>query len=397
MLPRVKINFENGALGSVAPSEDGVIGLIATGYAVGEIFELDKPYLLTSYADLIKLNITSEVNDPNKLIDKCVREIYDEAPNGTKVWLMGVSNITSLTDMCDKNGIAKDLLIAARGAINILVIKCEADDTIATTAGIDTLLPDAINKAQSLAEWATTDLFAPCMVLLEGRGYTGNASQLDPLSERGDNRVAVVIGDSESDSKGAAVGLLAGRLAAIPVQRSCARVKDGAIASEKMYIAGVLAENGDPDIIHDAGYIVPRTFVGKAGYFWSDDKLATAETDDYALIPRRRVIDKAYRIAYQTLIDELNDEIPVTSEGKIPLTICKSIQDKVETAVVSTMGADGNLGSDPSDANDTGVVCYIDPDQNIVATSKYEVSLKVRPFGYAKYIDVKLGFQTTNG
>ena len=228
MLPRVKINFENGALGSVAPSEDGVIGLIVTGYAVTKFFELDKPYLLTSYADLIKLNITSEVNDPNKLIDKCVREIYDEAPNGTKVWLMGVSNITSLTDMCDKNGIAKDLLITARGAINILVIKCEADDTIATTAGIDTLLPDAINKAQALVEWATTDLFAPCMVLLEGRGYAGNASQLAPLSERGDNRVAVVIGDSEADSKGAAVGLLAGRLAAIPVQRSCARVKDGA-------------------------------------------------------------------------------------------------------------------------------------------------------------------------
>ncbi len=396
MLPRVKINFENGALGSVAPSEDGVIGLIVTGYAVTKFFELDKPYLLTSYADLNELKITSEENDPNKLIDKCVREIYSEAPNGTKVWLMGVSNIKTQEEMCDVKGVAKNLLIAARGAINILVIKCETDDTIATTYGIYTELPDAINKAQDLADWATENLFAPCFVLLEGRGYTGEASELEPLSEREDNRVAVVIGDTEADSKGAAVGLLAGRLATIPVQRSCARVKDGAIASEKMYIAEELAENGDPDIIHDKGYIVPRTFVGKAGYFWSDDKLATAATDDYALIPRRRVIDKAYRIAYQTLINELNDEIPVTSEGKIPLTICKSIQDKVETAIISTMGADGNLGSDPSDANDTGVVCYIDPDQNIVAESKYEVSLKVRPFGYAKYIDVKLGFQTVN-
>ena len=396
MLPRVKINFENGALGSVAPSEDGVIGLIVTGYAVTDFFELNKPYLLTSYADLLKRGITSEENDPNKLIDKCVREIYSEAPNGTKVWLMGVSNITTQEDMCDVNGVAKNLLIAARGAINILVIKCEADDTIATTYGIYTGLPNAINKAQALAEWATTDLFAPCFVLLEGRGYTGDASQLAPLSERDDNRVAVVIGDTEQESKGAAVGLLAGRLAAIPVQRSCARVKDGSITSTEMYIAGVVAENGNPGLIHDAGYIVPRTFVGKADYFWSDDKLATAVSDDYALIPRRRVIDKAYRIAYQTLIDELNDEIPVTSEGKIPLSICKFIQDKVETAIISTMGADGNLGSDPSDANDTGVVCYIDPDQNIVATSKYEVSLKVRPFGYAKYIDVKLGFQTVN-
>ena len=42
MLPRVKINFENGALGSVAPSEDGVIGLIVTGYAVTDFFEIEK-------------------------------------------------------------------------------------------------------------------------------------------------------------------------------------------------------------------------------------------------------------------------------------------------------------------------------------------------------------------
>ena len=190
MLPRVKINFENGALGSVAPSEDGVIGLIVTGYAVTDFFELNKPYLITSYADLKKLGITGSEYDSNKLIDKCVREIYSEAPNGTKVWLMGVSNITTQEDMCDVNGVAKSLLVAARGAINILVIKCETDTTIVTIDGIYTELPVAINKAQALAEWATTDLFAPCFVLLEGRGYTGDALQLAHLSERDDNRVA---------------------------------------------------------------------------------------------------------------------------------------------------------------------------------------------------------------
>ena len=56
----------------------------------------------------------------------------------------------------------------------------------------------------------------------------------------------------------------------------------------------------------------------------------------------------------------------------------------------------GNLGNDPQDPNDTGVVAYVNPEQNIVATSRLEASLRIRPYGYAKYIEVDLGFQTLN-
>ncbi|MBR7036259.1 MAG: hypothetical protein IKI25_10935, partial [Bacteroidales bacterium] len=173
-------------------------------------------------------------------------------------------------------------------------------------------------------------------------------------------------------------------------QRSVARVKSGAIAYTALYIGAVAAENGNPEVIHDLGYICPRTFVGKAGYFWSDDKLATSPADDYALIPRRRTIDKASRIAYATLIEELSDEIALTSEGKIPAAVCKSLETTVESAIVS--GMVGELGTDPDDQTDKGVKCYIDPDQVVVATSKVNVQLRVKPFGYLKYIDVYLGF-----
>ena len=155
----------------------------------------------------------------------------------------------------------------------------------------------------------------------------------------------------------------------------------------------VAAELGDPATISDAGFVCPRTFVGKGGYFWSDDKLATAPSDDYALIPRRRVIDKAYRIAYQTLVNEISEEVPVTDEGKISAPVVKSIQTAVESAIINNMTSYGNLGNDPGDANDMGVECYINPDQNIVATSRLEVSVRVKPHGYTKYIDVTLGFK----
>jgi hypothetical protein len=124
--------------------------------------------------------------------------------------------------------------------------------------------------------------------------------------------------------------------------------------------------------------------------------LATKVTDDYALIPRRRVIDKAYRIAYTTLLEELNEEMPVDDEGRIPAPVAKSIQNNVERAIMNNMTAYKNLGNDPSNPNDTGVECYIDTNQNVVATSKLDVRLRVKPYAYPKYIDCYLGFKVAN-
>lgn len=399
-LPSVKIYFENGALGSVSPSDDGVVGLVCSGAAAGtgaEKIELGTAYLLTSLADLEKRGVTSAESGDNAMLYRTVKEFYSEAPNGTKLWLMVVGNDVTQSAIVDKAGekaYAKSLIVAAKGDINLIAVKTSSAGKTAGENGIAEDTYAAVAKAQALAEdFAAEEMYAPCMVLLEGLSYNGEAGSLKKLAEMDCNRVAVLIGDTFSDSKGAAVGLLAGRIASIPVQRSIARVKSGAVGSTEMYIGAEKAENGNPDTISGSGYICPRTFVGKAGYFWSDDKLATAVSDDYALIPRRRVIDKAYRIAYQTLINELGEEIPVTSDGNIPAATCKSIQNMVETAVINSMTNEGNLGIDPEDPNDTGVECYIDPAQNIVADSKLKVQLRVRPYGYAKYIEVFLGFQ----
>jgi len=397
MLPRVKIYFENGALGSTAPSDDGVVGLVASGVAVAGKFELGKSYLITKVDALADLGITADAADANACIYKAVAEFYTEAQEGTKLWIFGVAKSVSMADMFDPAlNNAKKLIEQSNGAINILMV-AKADPTGYTATiedGLDSDVYAAAVKAQALGVWAADVKFAPVFSILEGRHYAGVASELMNLHEGAKNRVCILVGDSMAGSTGAAVGLLAGRCAAIPVQRSIARVKSGAIAVDKLYIADEKAEDGDPDLIHDAGFITFRTLVGKAGYFFSDDKLATAQTDDYALIPRRRMIDKAYRIAYKTLIEELGDEIPVTSDGGIPAPICKSIQNAVEVDIENNMTANGNLGADPSNAKDTGVVCYIDPNQNVVGSSKLSVQLRVKPFGYAKYIDLYLGFKT---
>jgi hypothetical protein len=171
-------------------------------------------------------------------------------------------------------------------------------------------------------------------------------------------------------------------------------VRDGALKTLTAFAGDKAIENADVTTINNKGYITFRTFVGKSGYFFSDDSLATAVADDYRSIARRRTIDKAYRIAYATLIEFLNDEIPITDDGQLVPAMAKSWETEVEDAIANYMTAEGNLGVDDTDTADTGVKCYIDYAQNVVSTGKIEISLKVKPYGYAKYIDVKLGFIT---
>lgn len=393
-LPRVKIIFENGLIGSTSPMDDGVSGVLAHASAVEGKFELNKAYLITAFDALQDLGIT-ESN--NATLYKFVKEFYSEAPAGTKLWIFATSETVSVSNLVDVTGnFAPALLEAAKGEIRILSVatKAKADPTIVD--GMDSDVYAAIPKAQALGDHAADTMYAPIMVLLEALHYAGDPADLANLHEMECNRVGILVGDTSKSSNQTCIGLLAGRIASIPVQRSIARVRSGAIAADTIYFGAKEAANSEADVINGLGYITMRSFVGKVGYYFSDDSLAVKADDDYALIPRRRVIDKACRIAYQQFVEELSEEIPTTIDGEFPAMIVKSIQNSVERAIVNTMAPDKNLGTDPSDQNDTGVQVYIDPAQNVVQTSRLVTKLRVKPYGYLKYIDVMLGFQTTN-
>ena len=132
--------------------------------------------------------------------------------------------------------------------------------------------------------------------------------------------------------------------------------------------------------------------MGRTGYFWTDDRMACEETDDYAHLTARRTVDKAARIAYDTLLDYMLTEIETNEDGTMQQDVLKSWQAEVESAIDTQMTAKGELSS----TDGSGCSCYIDPAQNVVSTSIITLTLKVRPFGYARTINVDLGFQVSN-
>lgn len=391
-LPSIKISFLNGQLGTVSESQDGLLALVCGATQVASTFSLGKAYTIYRLAGLEALGVTAE---NNAALYRHVKDFYTEAEEGTKLVVYGVEKTKKMTDLCDKDsGPLKALLQAQKGELRGLIIARDpGEEEVAVTEGLDPDVFTAIPKAQALAEWATTDLYAPIFVALEGRSYDGKPDTLQDLGEQTNNRVCVVIGDTTAGSEGAAMGLLAARIASAAVQRNIGRVADGAIAATEMYLGDKPVEEVMDAIttIYDKGYITPRTYVGKSGYFWTDDKLATEPTDDYAHLTHRRVVDKAYRIAYDTLLNYMLDEIMVNTDGTMQQAVLKSWQAAVESAIDNQMTAQGELSADLT-AGESGCSCYIDPSQNVLATSTVNITLKVRPYGYARYIVVELGF-----
>ena len=392
MLPRIKIQFLNGQLGTVGESPDGLFALVCGAKAVTKTLELGKAYTLQSLDSLEKLGVTK---DNNPRLYKHVQEFYTEAEEGTKLVIFPVDKAKTFTELCDKDsGAIKELIIITNGALRGIFVAGDGREATVTTNGLDNDLFTALPKAQQLAEWATTTLYAPLFVILEGRGYKGGA--VKDLSKETYNRVGVLIGDTVKASEGAAVGVMAGRLAMLPVQRNLARVKNGALKPLEMFLGEKPVEESVEAIsdLYDARYITPRRYVGKSGYFFVEDQLVCNPTDDYAQLTRRRTIDKAYRIAYQALLDFMLDEMSLNEDGTMLQGIIMSWQQTIEDAVNRTMTAAGELSADVNGSG--GCKAYIDPTQNVLSTSRVNIVLKVRPFGYARYIDVALGFQVNN-
>lgn len=395
MLPRVKIQFLNGLLGTVGESPDGLLALICGASAVANKLALNSVYEVRSMDDLAELGVTAQ---NNAVLYKHVSEFYDEAGSGTKLILYPVAPATTATNICDytktAEGYARDLITRQNGALRgIGIAGVNSNSSVASTNGLDPDVFTALPKAQQLAEWATTELYAPLFVAIEGRAYDAS-KELKNLSSETYNRCLVAIGDTLVNSTGAAIGTLLGRIASIPVQRNIGRVKDGALFPLEMYVGAKKVEESSSAIasIFDKGYIVPRKHVGRSGYFYADDPMACDPTDDYAHIASRRVIDKAYRIAYDTTLEELLDEIDLNEDGTMQHAVVKSWQQTLENAINRKMTANGELSA----TNGEGCKCFIDEKQNVASTSKIVVTLKVRPHGYSRYIDVNLGFQVTS-
>jgi Protein of unknown function (DUF2586) len=385
----VNITLANGQLGGTLQTSDGITGIVLTGTTETGGYTTGTPILVTSMTDVVNAGITST---GNPFATKQLQEFYDQAGNGAQLYVMLVPATMTIAQMADNTNVngARKLLDYAGGKIKVLGLLSD-DVAIAAAGGTITtshsLNGDVYTAASNMAVTAAAYFEAekPFRCIIGGSSYVGTpASLTDETTGTTNDRTAILIGDTVSGHS-ACVGLALGVVASIPVQRKISRVRSGALTNTAAYLnsTALEASGGDAATIAGRGYITFITYPNVSGYFFSGDPMLAAPTDDYCMLARGRVIDKAHILAYATFVQEVDDEIPVNSDGTLDAGFCKWLSQQIVNQVNDTMVANREISA---------INCFIDPTQNILSTNQLNVVLKVTPVGYATDIEISLGF-----
>ena len=385
----VNISLANGQLGASLQTNDGIAGMVLTGTTESGGYAENTPILITSLDDLANQGITET---DNAFAYRQVREFYDEAGPATQLYLMLVASTMKIDDIANytTTNSAKVLLDYAAGKIKLLGIMTN-DAEVYSSAPPDTahgINADVFNAATKMATLASNYFEAqkPFRAVIGGTSYSGTVGSLTDITAGStNNRTSILIGDTESGST-ACLGLLIGRLSSIPVQRKVSRVRTGSLSNTEAYIGTTSVESAGEDltVIAQKGYITFKTYPNVSGYFFSGDDTCSATTDDYHFISRGRVIDKAHILTYATFVQEVDDEVPVNTDGTLDAGFCKWLSQQIVNQINNTMTSNKEISS---------VNCFIDPAQNILSTNQLNIVLRITPVGYATDIEISLGFE----
>jgi len=143
--------------------------------------------------------------------------------------------------------------------------------------------------------------------------------------------------------------------------------------------------DNDLDTLNTSGYIFLKTHIGISGSYFNDSHTCTDATSDYAYLENVRTIDKAIRGVRTYLLPELNAPVTVdATSGKLAKEYCKYLEERGGMALLQ-MSQAGEL---------SGYQVYVNPDQNVLSTSKVNVTIQLVPKGVSRQIEVTIGFVT---
>ena len=382
--PNVNITLGNGNLGRSAATDDGVAALLLTGAAVSGKLELNKHYQLSGTADLVALGATA---DNNSLVYKEVTAFYEQTGDGAELHLLVVAEATTLTQMCDSaaDSPLRKLIDASGGRVRLVGVnkipptEYEAD----TTQGIDKDAITAAEKAQAVIESYAAGKVNPFRLLMPAPAFDAEVDSLFKPRESSTNAVCYVLASDDATKHTAAIGRVLGRAASLSVHQSIGRVRSGSIGTD-MYLTdgqSYIDADGLADSLHDAGYIIPVAYPRKNGAYLNGDPAAAPVTDDYAQLRYGRTVDKARIIVYDTLIDEILDDVDTDSDGDLSAGQRTSYEGMIENAVLTQMN--GEI---------TSFAVSIPEGQNILTSETIRVVCRIQPKGVVETFEVTLEF-----
>lgn len=169
-------------------------------------------------------------------------------------------------------------------------------------------------------------------------------------------------------------GLYAGRVSAIPVMRSPGRVADGSIPGViKLLPDGI--NDGHIKTLDDNGFITFRTYIGLAGIYVTNGRIAAPAISDYQYVELRRVMDKACTQVRTTALRFAQAEADAGGLDALEAQL---------SAPLEVMQGAGEIVS--------GRV-VIPRDQDILGTSTLRAKIRIVPKPIMRWIELDIGFE----
>jgi hypothetical protein len=259
-------------------------------------------------------------------------------------------------------------------------------------------------KVGAMQAFATSleALHAPLSVITNVKDETTNiSSTVTDLIQVNAPKVSVVAFGSGSGTAAAlatalgvkyvpAGGTVLGILANASVHENIGHVARFPLADDTEFTSVVLSDGQDVRSIaettlvalDDRGYIFGVTHNGIAGTYCHDSVTAVAATSDFAYIENNRTIDKAKRQIRSALLPDLNAPLTVNADGTLALDTVRYFETLTERPLTLMQNA--------GEVSNFSVV--IDPEQNVLSTSKLVIQVKIQPRGIARQIEVNIGY-----
>lgn len=177
-----------------------------------------------------------------------------------------------------------------------------------------------------------------------------------------------------------AAWVVAGRLASVAPSESPGYVGRGALPLVDSLVRDERVTEG----LEDGRFTVLQTYIGLPGAYVADGRMMAASGSDFSTVQNRRVIDKASAIARAALLPFINSSVRVNADGTILDVDAVRIESRVEAQLRAGI-------VNPGDA--TAVSAQVNRATDVLATSSITVTVRVRPLGYAKDIEIDIGFE----
>ncbi|WP_437309998.1 DUF2586 family protein [Sorangium sp. So ce388] len=209
-------------------------------------------------------------------------------------------------------------------------------------------------------------------------------------------RVAVSFGHLELTSEATRDGALkrvfsrpaawpiVARWASIPISEKAAWVGRGALPGVSSVDQATLDA---AEQMSDERFLAVREVIGKAGYYVADDVMMAPAGSDFSLVPYRRIMDVACRVARAKLLNYLHANILVQEgTGYIVESVARAIEDDVNVAL------EAELVATRPQQHATSARMVLTRDNDILSTQELLAETRIIPPGYAKDIVHTIGF-----